>query len=231
MKLSPLTTKILKNFASINAGMLFRKGVVQYTISPLSTIIAEAILPDCFERTFAIYDLEGFLKILKTFDDPELVFEEYFISIKENRKSAKFFYSDPSLVISPKKEPYAHDDVSLQFLVDSNTLKNIWTVSEISSYFKYLRIWSNEGMVVLSLTAKEVKERAINSYDIEVGSLENQKLKDFSLFIQLENLKVLEGDYEFVISELPAKTGKSVFILRLCNQTIPVTYWTSLENE
>ena len=89
MKLSPLTTKILKNFASINAGILFKEGNVQHTISPLSTIIAEAIIPDTFERSFAIYDLEGFLKILKTFDDPDLSFEELFVTIKEDKKSSR----------------------------------------------------------------------------------------------------------------------------------------------
>lgn len=231
MKLSPITTKILNNFSNINSGILFKEGNVQHCVCPLSTIIAEAILPDSFEKTFAIYDISGFLKILKTFNEPEIDFSENnYMRIFEGKKSSKFFFSDPSLITVPKKTPYAHDDTSVQFSVPASVLDTIKSVSSISSYFKVLKIWStDDNNIALSLTSKEENERATNSYDICVGSTDNQKLQTFSFYLQLETLKILEGDYDFVISELPGKE-KSIFVIRMVNNTFPVTYWTSLDS-
>lgn len=229
MKLSSTTIKILSNFASINAGVLFKKGNVQHTICPLSTITVEATFPDDFDKSFAIYDIDGFLRIFKTFSNPDVFFKDTYIHLVEEGKSSKFYYSDPSVIISPEKLPYAHDDTSLQFGVSSGVLSTIKSVATISSYFKYLRIWSTpEGNISLSLTSKEANERATNSYDIIVGSVETQQLKEFSFFYQLDNLKILEGDYDFVVSKFTRKDN-TIFVLRMVNKTVPITYWTSLE--
>lgn len=230
MKLSPVTTKILNNFSNINSGIVIKEGNIQHTICPLSTIIAETTLPDVFEKTFAIYDIAGFLKILKTFNEPDLEFSDApYIKIVEGKKSSKFFFSDASLITVPKKTPYAHDDVSVQFSVPLAVLDNIKSVSSISSYFKVLKIWSTpDNNITMSLTSKDEKDRATNSYDIIVGSTVNQKLQSFCFYLQLEILKILDGDYDFVISELPGKET-SIFVIRMTNNTYPVTYWTSLD--
>ena len=61
MKMNERTLTVLKNFASINSGVVLRPGLVQKTVSPESTILVEAHLEDDFTETFGIYDLNQFL--------------------------------------------------------------------------------------------------------------------------------------------------------------------------
>ena len=60
MKLSTETIAVLKNFASINQGIEFKKGKKIKTISAGKTVLAEAHLTDEFPENFCIYDLNQF---------------------------------------------------------------------------------------------------------------------------------------------------------------------------
>lgn len=228
MKLSPLSIKILNNFATINNGLIIKPGNIQHSISSLSTIVVEAVFPDSFEKECAIYNIDELLKAVKTgFNDPEFTFEDQYVQISENDKKFKFYYADPSLIIVPKKKPYPHPDVSVKFQVTQNVLNTIKSMSGISLYFKDLNIYSQDDKIYLALTSREAKSRASNSFDILVGETTAQKLKTFSFFLQLDNLKILEGDYDFTISELEGQ-DQTIYVLRMTNNTIPVTYWTTL---
>ena len=48
MKLSTETLTVLKNFASINSGLEFKKGTKLSTISSTKTVLAKATLKDTF---------------------------------------------------------------------------------------------------------------------------------------------------------------------------------------
>ena len=65
MKLSSETLSVLKNFASINTGLEFKKDSnVIKTISAGKNILAEATLKDTFPDDFCVYDLNQFLSVL-----------------------------------------------------------------------------------------------------------------------------------------------------------------------
>ena len=76
MKLSEQTLTVLKNFASINSGVVLQKGNVQKTISPEQTILFEAKLEDNIPEPFGIYDLNQFLGNVTTLKNPELTFSD-----------------------------------------------------------------------------------------------------------------------------------------------------------
>ena len=61
-------------------------------------------LPDTFETEFAIYDLNEFLSAMSLFDDPELDFGESSVRISQGGQSLKYFYSDPTVVTTPKSD-------------------------------------------------------------------------------------------------------------------------------
>jgi hypothetical protein len=61
MKLSKDTLDVLKNFASINSGMEFKKGNTIRTMSSGKTVLAKASLKDEFPQDFCVYDLNQFL--------------------------------------------------------------------------------------------------------------------------------------------------------------------------
>ena len=59
-----------------------------------------------FDSEFGIYDLNEFLSVVSSLDKPELTLHEKYmtISTEGSRSKAKYFYSDPSVIVSPTKE-------------------------------------------------------------------------------------------------------------------------------
>lgn len=230
MKLSNTSVKVLSNFAVINPGMIFNPGNVQYTISPLNTIVCKTTLAEDFPQTFAIYDLEMMLKLYKTIDDAELEFGEDHLLIKNAREQIKFYFADSAVIVSPKKFPYNHDDIVLSFPVDNDVIQKIKSLANSATFFKHLKIFTKGTDILLSLTNKENKDRAINNYTINVGQLDEAFEVDLEFYIQMDSLKVLDGDCDFTISNLDRPNADPVRILRIDNNTFNVQYWSALDS-
>ena len=79
MKLSDSTLAVLKNFAGINNSILVKKGNQLRTISVAKNILAEAEIPEDFQRDVAIYDLNQFLNGLSLHQDPILILQKILI--------------------------------------------------------------------------------------------------------------------------------------------------------
>ena len=74
MKLSEKTVNLLKNFASINQSILFKKGNTLRTMSVMKNILAEAEVEEDFPKDFAIYDLVQFLNGISLHDNALIEF-------------------------------------------------------------------------------------------------------------------------------------------------------------
>jgi ABC-type lipoprotein export system ATPase subunit len=61
MKLSEATVNVLKNFSSINTGLVFKQGNVLRTMSKQQNVLAKATIPESFDQDFTIYDLRSVL--------------------------------------------------------------------------------------------------------------------------------------------------------------------------
>ena len=57
MKLSENTLTVLKNFASINGGVVLSAGKIQKTISPEKSILVQASIDDDIPTSFGIYEI------------------------------------------------------------------------------------------------------------------------------------------------------------------------------
>ena len=104
MKLSNNTTNILKNFSQINQSILIKQGNKLKTISVMKNILAEAEIEEDFEADFAIYDLNQFLSGLSLYDSPDLEFGDSYLTIRDGRRRAKYFFADPSVIVSPPEK-------------------------------------------------------------------------------------------------------------------------------
>ena len=104
MKLSNDTKEVLKNYATINANLLVKNGNKIATMSQMKNIVSTATVSDTFDTDFAIYDLNEFLSALSLFNDPELTFNDQSVRIAQGSQDLTYFYSDPSVVTTPKTE-------------------------------------------------------------------------------------------------------------------------------
>jgi len=72
MKFSDTTLEILKNYSTINQGLVVKPGSVLKTITPSRTVLATAIVAEKFPVAFALYDLNKFLAKLSLYKDCEM---------------------------------------------------------------------------------------------------------------------------------------------------------------
>ena len=90
MKLSENTMNVLKNFASINSGVVLNKGNVQRTISPEKSILVEATVEDDLPEKFGVYDLNQFLGNVTTLKNPELNFTKDYVTMDDGEFSLTY---------------------------------------------------------------------------------------------------------------------------------------------
>ena len=103
--LSKTTLDVLKNFATINSSIVFRKGSTLRTISNAENILAKCTSEEVFPVDFAIYDLSQFLSGITLFDNPQLDFSnDDFVRIAGSRRSVKYYFSDPEITLKSAPE-------------------------------------------------------------------------------------------------------------------------------
>jgi len=194
MKLSKSTLDILKNFSNINQSICFKEGTELSTLSIQKNILSRAVVEEQFPKSFAIYDLSEFLSGLTLFDDPEFSFDnDNYVIIKDKKNSSRYFFADPSTIVTPPENRVELPSKDVCFTV-------AW--SDISNVIKAASIYQIEDLAVvgdgasIKLVVRDKKNDTSNSYAVDVGRTD----KNFSFNFKVENLKLLPGNYEVVIS-------------------------------
>ena len=132
MKLSEKTLSFLKNFSTINQSILFKQGTRLRTISVMKNILAEATIAEEFPKDFGIYDLNQYLNGLSLHNDPELDFEaDNYVVIREGRSRSKYFFADPSVIITPPDKSLTLPDESVAFELSTDQLDKLLKAAAI----------------------------------------------------------------------------------------------------
>ena len=215
MKLSDKTLSLLKNFSSINQSILFKQGNKLRTISVMKNILAEATITEDIPQDFGIYDLNQFLNGLGLHNSPELDFGNAgHVVIKEGRMRSKYFFADKSVIVTPpdKEINLPSEDVCFEVSTDQldKLLKaaNIYQLPDISAV-------GEAG--VIKLVVRDKKNDTSNDFAIIVGETNSE----FSFNFKVENIKVLPGTYEVVVSQK--------LLSRFTSKNHELTYYIALE--
>lgn len=215
MKLSEKTISILQNFASINQSIFVKQGSTLRTISVMKNILAEAKVTETFPRDFAIYDLNQFLNGLKLYKDPELNFSnDSYLLIKEGNRKIKYFYADPSVIISPPDKNISLPSEDVCFQLEHSILDKLIKASGVFQLFDLSAI-GEDG--VIRLVVRDKKNDTSNEYSVTVGETD----VDFIFNFKVENIKIVPGTYDVVIS--------SKQLSRFTNQNHDIEYFIALE--
>ena len=219
MKLSEHTTSVLKNFATINQNLVIKEGNELLTMSSMKNIVAKATVDESFPRELAIYDLNEFLAVVTSFQNPVLDFHEQHLIIKEENdphKKYTYFYSDPSVVQTPTKTiTMPSEEVTLE--ISKKELSEIKRAASVIGSPDMVLEKSNGNS---SLIAKDKKNDTANNYSTDIKTNGDGEYK---FYFKVENLKLLEGNYDVGIS--------SKNISHFKNKNSKVEYWIALEPE
>lgn len=222
MILSSKTMQVLKNFASINPNLVVEKGNEIKTISEQRSIVASVTVAEKFEVPFGIYDLPEFLRVMELADDPDLTFGTNSVMISGNGGLVKinYHFADRSVLTTISKN-IAMPETQVSFDLDTNTLNNIRrAASALGHTMLKVSPGSSDKQVELSVTDPE--NPTSNSYTISVAA-NVDKLTDFSLFINIANLKLIPATYHVAISD------KLISQFNTTDGDIKITYWIALE--
>lgn len=214
MKFSESTLDVLKNFVTINPSILFRPGNVLSTISVNKTIVAKAVVPETFDRRFAIYELSKFLGVISIFNDPVFDFQEKKVVISQGRQKINYTYADESVIVTPPDK---------ELVLPSEDAKFNIKAEQLNTVIKAINVMQLPEMAIVG-DGSEIFLQAVNSknslsdvYSVAVGETN----LTFNALINADKLKLLSKDYDVTV----CAKGMARF------ETTDLTYWIALEKD
>jgi hypothetical protein len=219
MKLSTETMTILKNFSSINSGILFKKGSTLSTVSTSKTVLAQATLQEDFPEEFAIHDLTNFLSVLTLGKDtPELDFDDKHVVVKSlgGRSKIKYRFADKNMIVIPPEKTIVLPSQDVSFTINEDDYDWIAKTANVLQS-PHIAIEGIDGK--LKLTSFDAKNDAANVNSVEIGETD----KVFKSVFKTENLKMIPGSYDVTVS--------SKGISHFKNKKNPIEYWIATEKD
>ena len=215
MKLSDSTLSLLKNFSSINQSILFKEGSKLRTISVMKNILAEATINEEFARDFGIYDLNQFLNGLSLHQKPELDFaNDGYVVIKEGRSRSKYFFADPSVIVTPPDKEISLPSEDVCFELTTTVLEKLLKAAAV---YQLPDISAVGEAGVVKLVVRDKKNDTSNAHEEVVGETN----ETFNFNFKVENIKILPGSYEVVVSQK--------LLSRFTSKNHDLTYYIALE--
>jgi len=215
MKLSDSTLSLLKNFSSINQSILFKEGSKLRTISVMKNILAEATINEEFARDFGIYDLNQFLNGLSLHQKPELDFtNDGYVVIKEGRSRSKYFFADPSVIVTPPDKEISLPSEDVCFELTTTVLEKLLKAAAV---YQLPDISAVGEAGVVKLVVRDKKNDTSNAHEEVVGETD----KTFNFNFKVENIKILPGTYDVVVSQK--------LLSRFTSKNHDLTYYIALE--
>jgi len=215
MKLSDSTVNLLKNFSSINQSILFKEGNKLRTISVMKNILAEATVAEDFPKDFGIYDLNQFLNGMSLHQTPDLDFaNDGYVMIREGKMRSKYFFADPNVIVTPPDKAISLPTEDVCFGLGTDQLEKLLKAAAV---YQLPDICAVGEAGVVKLVVRDKKNGTSNDFAVVVGETDS----DFCFNFKVENIKVLPGTYDVVVS--------SKLLARFTSKNHDLTYYIALE--
>ena len=195
MNITNDTLKVLKNFATINPNIVIKPGGQLKTISEAKNIMAIADGTDDFPTEFGIYDLNEFLSVSNLVQDPNFDFQDKNVKITSGGNTVTYFFSEPEILTSPSKE-ITMPDTEVGISITQEVLSQVRKAAAVLGHTE-MSIKGSGGKVTLSVV--DSSDATANSFDIELND-NNDCTEEFNFIVNINNLKLIEGDYFVNIS-------------------------------
>lgn len=216
MNLSKETLQLIENFSSINGSLLIKQGNKLTTISESKNVVGDVTVTEEFPVEFGIYDLKEFLGVISIFPNPTLEFNDKYVLVSDGGKSRiKYFAAGEGVVkAAPASVKFPSSDVEFEL-----TAAQLAMIKRTASALK-----ANDLAIVgvsgeLKLVVADKKNDTSNAYEVVIGETD----LDFKVNLQIENLKMLPGDYVVSISKKK--------ISRFVNKANDLTYFVAVEKD
>ena len=168
-----------------------------------------------FPKDFGIYDLNQFLNGLGLHQSPELDFtNEGYAVIREGKMRSKYFFADPSVIITPPDKAINLPSEDVCFEVSTEQLDKLLKAAAV---YQLPDISAVGEAGVVKLVVRDKKNETSNDFAVVVGETDTNFVFNF----KVENIKVLPGTYEVVVS--------SKLLSRFTSKNHDLVYYIALE--
>jgi hypothetical protein len=215
MKISRETLLLLKNFSTINPGLILKQGNILSTIDPNKTVLAKATVAESFPKECAIDNLPRLLGVFSFLKEPDVEFQNEHLAIEEGDTKVKFRYGAATLITAPpNKTIQCSNDASFKLpsLVFQNVMK-----AQGAMQLRNVAIKGNDSGIFLS--ALDFKNTSGDSFDVKVAESNGHNF--LALFDPTNLIKVIVDDYDVVFS------AKGIVHLK----SNKVEYWIPAEKD
>lgn len=197
MELTDTTLNVLRNYATINPNLVVSEGNTLKTISAARNVFSSSEVTESFPQKFGIYDLNEFLNVLSLVDSPNLKFETDYVTVGDatGRSTVKYYFSDPEMLTSSDKD-ITMPDSEVKFTLDSDTLAKVKKAASVLGH-DMISITPTTGAIRLSVV--DPKDTTSNAFAIDVEG-DYPEGVDFDFIINVNNVKVVNEDFEVEIS-------------------------------
>jgi hypothetical protein len=213
------TLDIIKNFGAINQNLVFREGNVLRTVADAKNIVAKATLEDEFPFDFGIYDVSELISAFALLKDADVSYFDNYLEITSGSSSIKYFYSDIEMLTAPPEKELVLPSKEVKFHLSHENLSQLKKAASALGA-KKLSISSGDNGLI-ELTISDPTNATSNCFTLEVEGASEMPDDSDPLKINIDNLKIVSGDYDVAVS--------SKLISEFTNTQIPLTYWVALE--
>ena len=218
MKLSNDTLNVLKNFASINQGIMFKKGKTIKTVSGGKNVLAEATISEEIPTDFGVYDLNNFLSVLSLHkEEPVLEFESnnVLISGLKGRSKIKYRFCAPHMIVVPPEKQINMPDAEISFDISAEDFDWVLRAANVLSSPNIVVESDGDKIYVSTI---DILDDSKHNDSLEVSNGNGDK---YRMIFKTENFKMLSGGYSVSIS--------SKGISHFKHKTVNIQYWIATE--
>ena len=177
------------------------------TISVNKNIISMTTIREHIPEQMAIYDLPLFLGALSLFKQPYLNFPDnkrVIVFDEETKGKTVFYYSDPSVIVTPPDFNGDLPDKELHFDLPQADITQLMQAAKIYGV-EDLCIYGYEGDY--SICVKDKKNDTSNVFSLPLKKVVFERLhemseerRNFCYCFKVENLKLIDASYHVTIS-------------------------------
>ena len=198
MKFSRDTIAVLKNFATINSGIMLKPGKFIMTRAVNGTTYSESTINDEIDFEVALYDLNSFLSILSLVsEDAEIsMAEDGNIKIADARSTIYWPSADPSTIVFPNK-PIQFPVASVVTEIKAEDLQQLMRVAR-GLQVDTIAIANKDSKIILNGYNK-VEDSGLTraKYSLTLGDYDGEN--NFNFVINMANMKMLPANYKLLL--------------------------------
>lgn len=199
MKLTQDTLDVLKNFSTINPGIVIKPGKTIKTIGKNKNILAEYVSDNDFQQKFGIYELNNLLAVLSLEKDiPEIEFDSAKNSMKivtlSGRRKMEYRFCDEEMITTPPEKGIQMPEPEISFDIAQEDFMNVE---------KSVRVLSSTHIAITS----DGKKIYVRNYDAsnDAAATSDLEICDgngdvYTMIFKEESWKMIPGNYSVNIS-------------------------------